>query len=152
MRRRIGIIALILALAFLAAVPAIRRADEKATLAANRRYEAALYFAHIRAIDSNTSRPIEFDLRWDTDEISPFFKGAGPTVEERLTDGTRILALVGVQRSSPFRIEVTAEGYQSNHIEIDPQSSGFLTQDSSRLLQTISLIPTLPVNEDSTDK
>jgi hypothetical protein len=145
-------IALILALAFLAAVPAIRRADEKATLAANRRYEAALYFAHIGAIDINTSRPIEFDLRWDTDGISPFFKGAGPTVEEKLTDGTRILALVGVQRASPLRIEVAAEGYQSKYVEIDPQCSGILVQDSSRLLQTIPLTPAHPVNEDPTEK
>lgn len=152
MRCRIGIIALILALAFLAAVPAIRRADEKSFLESNRRYEAALYFAHIRAIDSNASRPIEFDLRWDPDEISPFFKAAGPTVEERLADGTRILALVGVQRATPLRIEVTAEGFQSNYIYIEPQGSGISVQDSSRNLQTVSLTPSHPVNEDQSDK
>jgi hypothetical protein len=152
MRRRIGIIALILALAFLAAVPAIRRADEKAFLESNRRNEAALYFAHIRAIDSNTSRPIEFDLSWYPDEISPFFKGAGPTVEERLTDGTRILALVGVKRATPLRIEVTAEGFQSSHIDIEAQGSGISVQDSSRNLQTVSLTPARPVNEEPTDK
>ncbi len=152
MRRKIGIIALILALAFLAAVPAIRKAQMKAFLESNRRYEAALYFAHIRAIDSNTSRPIEFDLRWDTDEISPFFKGAGPTVEERLADGTRILAIVGVQRSIPLRIEVTAEGFQSNFIDVEPQGSGILVQDSDHLLQTVSLVPAHPVNEDPSDK
>ena len=152
MRRRIGIISLILAVAFLAAILAIRRASEKATLAANERYEAALYFAHVQAIDSNTSRSIEFDLRWDSEEISPFFKGSGPSVKESLSDGTKILSIVGVQRSYPLRIEVAAEGYQSNYIDIDPQGSGILVQDSSRLLQTISLTPAHPVNEDSTDK
>jgi hypothetical protein len=144
MRRRIGIIALILALAFLAAIPAIRRAEEKATLAANRRYEAELYFAHIRAIDSNTSRAIEFDLRWNPDEISPSFKGSGPTVVESLSDGTKILAVVGVRRAIPLRIEVTATGFQSTFIDVEPQGGGILTQDSSRLLRTVSLDDTSP--------
>ena len=141
MRRRIGIIALILAVALLAAVPAIRSAQVRAMFEANRRYEAALYYAHVRAVDSTTSEPIDFRLRWDTEEISPFSKGSGPTVVEEFPDGSKVLSAVGVTRQVALRVEVMAEGFQSVFLEVEPRGGGVLTQDANRLLQTAKLTP-----------
>ena len=144
MRGRIGIAALILAVAFLAAVPLIRKADERAFLKGleeNQQYEAALYYVHVQAVDASTSNPIQFRLRWDTEEVSPFFKGAGPTVVEKLSDGSTIFSSVGVIREESLRVEVTADSFHSEFIDVEAQCGGILSQDASRNLRVVTLIP-----------
>ena len=115
-----------------------------ASLADNRRYEAALYYAHVVAVDGTTSEPIQFSLRWDTEEISPFSKGSGPTIEEMLPDGSKILSAVGINRAESLRVEVMAGGFQSTFIDVEPRGTGFLSQDAGRLLRTIPLTPIPP--------
>ena len=147
MRPRIGIVALILAVCLLAAVPAIRTAQEKAILAdlaENRRYEAALYYAHVHAIDDTTSNLVAFELRWNTEEISPFSKGSGPTILESMSDGSKIISAVGVRLEQPLRIQVVAPGYDPAPIDIEAQGGGVLSQDSSRLTRTVRLTPSQP--------
>jgi hypothetical protein len=114
----------------------------KSMFEADRRYEAALYYAHIMAVDSTTSETIDFRLGWDTEEISPFGKGEGPTVVENLPDGSKVLSVVGIRHQAGLRVEVMSEGFQSVFIEVQSKGSGVLIQDSNRLLQTATLIPT----------
>ena len=149
MRRPVVIVGLVLAAAFFAAFPAIQEKMLLAELKGNRSYEAALYYAHVLAVDSTTSQQIQFRLRWDAEVVSPFSKGSGPTVVETLSDGSKILSAVGVARAEPLRVEVSAVGYQSEFIGIEPQGGGVLTQDASRLLQKITLTPTIQADDPS---
>lgn len=42
------------------------------------RYPAMLYFAQIRAYDEKTSRPIDFEVKWDYEMISPLCQRKRP--------------------------------------------------------------------------
>jgi hypothetical protein len=90
------------------------------------RYPAMLYFAQIRALDEKTSRPIDFEVKWDHEMISPFTKGSGPAKIETNADKTVVVSLVGLPLEEGLNLRIPASGYSSKVITIPGLQSGFL--------------------------
>lgn len=137
MRRTTEIVALIIALAFLVAVFVARRAAYKD--AVDPKYHAALYYAHIRAVDDQTSEPLGIKIKWDHELISPYEKGSGPSIIETHADKSVTIALVGKKLQGGLSIGIAAEGYRSEGVEIDADQDGILTTESSRIITEVRL-------------
>lgn len=127
MRRTIGIVTLTLACTALALV-ILRRwllfdyfED---------RYHAALYFAQIRAIDDETSKPVDFSIKWDYKTITPFSKGSGPAMIETNEDKTVIVALVGLPLKEGLPLTIAATGYTREVINVRSDQGGFLERSA----------------------
>jgi len=120
MKRKWEIVALIIALGFFAAVFIGRRM--KYEDAVNSKYHAALYYAHIKAIDDQTSEPISIEIRWDYEQISPYFKGSGPSIIETHADKSVTVALVGKRLDSGLRLGIVADGYHREG-QLDPEQT-----------------------------
>jgi len=90
------------------------------------RYPASLYFVQIRAIDDETSEPLDFGIKWDYEAISPFTKGSGPARIESNQDKTITAALVGLHLTEGLPIKITARGYSPKVLNIEGNQSGYL--------------------------
>ena len=90
------------------------------------RYPAALYYSQIRAIDDETSEPIDFTIKWDYEAISPFLKGSGPAQIETNSDKTVVVSLVGLPLEDGLNLRIVAPGYSPEVITIEGSQSGFL--------------------------
>ena len=107
--------------------------------AVNPKYQAALYYAHIKAIDDQTLEPIDIEIKWDYEVISPYIKGSGPSIIEAHTDKSVTIALVGKKLESGLNIVIAADGYNREAIQIDPDEGGILETDSSRMITEVRL-------------
>lgn len=112
------------------------------------RYPAALYFAQIRAIDDQTSKPVDCKLAWDYEAITPFIKGSGPESISTAENKTVTVALVGLHLKGGLPIKIVAEGYSpgmtriwshqtggSSHVEevrLRRSNSAFRAKDQTR--------------------
>ena len=92
------------------------------------RYPASLYFSQIRAIDAETSKPIEFSIKWDYEAISPFIKGSGPARIDSNQDKTKTVALVGLHLKDGLPITIAAIGYSPGVFNIQGSQGGFLNR------------------------
>ena len=137
MRRWISYLMLVLAVAFLASVLMIRSCEERELR--NPKYHAALYWTHIQAVDSDSKKAVNFDTRIDYDAVSPFIKGYGPSVEETLPDGSKVVMLVGRTIEGPVMITLSAEGYQSQRVALTSMTSGQISHSQETAIQVIPL-------------
>lgn len=87
-------------------------------------YEATLYSLHVRAVDASNGEPLDFDLEWPWDEISPFGKGSGPTIVEERPDGSKSLDAVGVHWPEGMEVRIRANGYEHGVIRVKGRRSG----------------------------
>lgn len=90
------------------------------------RYPASLYYSQIRAIDDETSQPVDFRIKWDYEAISPFIKGSGPARIDFNQDKTKTVALVGLHLKEGLPVMITASGYSPVVLHIEGSQSGFL--------------------------
>ena len=90
------------------------------------RYPASLYYSQIRAIDDETSQPVDFSIKWDYEAISPFIKGSGPARIDFNQDKTKTVALVGLHLKEGLPVMITASGYSPVVLHIEGNQSGFL--------------------------
>lgn len=120
-RRIAGIVALILSVGFLTAVPALRQRDlEKIDRNTRDRINwGTLYRARIKAIDTLSSAAVNFHLQWDGESISPYGKGNGISVVENNEDGSKSLLLVGRLLPGGLPVSIEAEGYEPVSIRIN---------------------------------
>lgn len=137
MRRWISYLMLVIAVAFLASVPAIRSCEERQTL--NPKYHAALYWAHIDAVDAATKQHVDFEITWDFDERSPFIKGSAPAVVETLSDGSKVVMIVSEFSDAPFVVAVKASGFHSKGVPLKSMRSGILKESHDTALEVIAL-------------
>ena len=123
MRRTIGIVMLTLTSIALVAVLLWRWVffDDYES-----RYPATLYFAQIRAIDDETSKPVDFTIKWDYESITPFSKGSGPAMIEINNDKTVTVALVGLPLKGGLPLTIAATDYVRSTIHVRGDQSGFL--------------------------
>jgi len=75
------------------------------------KYQAALYFAQIRATDDETSMPIDFRVEWDYEAITPYVKGSGPARIETNQDKSVTVAVVGLYLKEGLPLKIVATGY-----------------------------------------
>ena len=117
------------------------------------RYPAALYFAQIRAIDDETSKPVDFSIKWDYEAITPFFKGSGPAMIETNEDKTVTVAMVGLHLKDGLPLTIAATGYTREVINIRGDQGGFLERSAQveevRLRRSSSPSPAKPRKEES---
>ena len=117
------------------------------------RYPAALYFTQIRAIDDETSKPVDFSIKWDYEAITPFFKGSGPAMIETNEDKTVTVALVGLPLKEGLPLTIAATGYVRKTINIRGDQNGFLERPAQveevRLRRNDSASTTTPRMKDS---
>ncbi len=137
MRRWIGYVALVMAVAFLASVPAMRSCERRQLL--NPKYDAALYWGHIDAVDAETGRHVDFDVTWDFEGRSPFIKGSPPSVVETLSDGSKVVSIVGVYKEAPLVVTVKAAGYHSKELHLRTMRGGILFQSHDRVREVVIL-------------
>lgn len=123
MRRTIGIISLTLACTVLAVALVWRWLVFDYF---EERYSASLYYSQIRAIDDETSQPVDFSIKWDYEAISPFIKGSGPARIDFNQDKTKTVALVGLHLKEGLPVMITASGYSPVVLNIEGAQSGFL--------------------------
>ncbi len=103
------------------------------------KYHATLYYAHIKAIDDQTSEPLSIEIKWDYELISPYIKGSGPSIIETHADKSVTVALVGKKLEGGLSIGIAADGYHREGVEIDADQGGILTTDSSRMITEVRL-------------
>ena len=112
------------------------------------RYPASLYYSQIRAIDDETSKPIDFRIKWDYEAISPFIKGSGPARIDFNQDKTKTVALVGLHLKEGLPVMITASGYNPVVLNIEGSQSGFLDRaaqvEEVRLRRSNTPSPTKP--------
>jgi hypothetical protein len=77
------------------------------------KYAASLYFAQIRAVDAETSKPVDFRIKWDYEVISPFIEGSGPARIDSNQDKTMTVALAGLHLKEGLPVTITASGYSA---------------------------------------
>jgi hypothetical protein len=136
-KRKREIVALLIALGALGAVFVGRRlAYEDAV---DPKYQAALYYAHIRAVDDQTSEPLSIKIKWDYELITPYIKGSGPSIIETHADKSVTVALVGRRLESGLRIGIAADGYHREGVDLVPDEGGVLKTDSSRMITEVRL-------------
>ena len=128
---------LILAIAFLASVPAIRSCEEREIR--DPKYHAALYWGHFQAVDSESKSPVDFEVQWDYEERSPFIKGAPPAVVETQPDGSKVVMIVAEFGESPFMVSLKSSGYHSRGVRLSAMRSGILEQSHTNAMEVITL-------------
>jgi hypothetical protein len=138
-----GLVASALAFGFLAIVPGEirqRDIDEFDRQARERGYWSNLYRVRVKAVDDETSAPVNIDLKWDGEAISTASKGYNASViETDEKNGTKSLTAVGRWLEDGLPVSVEANGYVSTTIEVVPQSSGLLTTTVGREIQEVRL-------------
>jgi hypothetical protein len=137
MNPRRKIVTIVMTLIFLAVFFSVRRMVYND--AVDPKYHAALYYAHIRAIDDQTSEPINVEIEWDYELISPYVKGSGASVIETHADKSVTVALVGKRLERDLRIGIAADGYRSEGVDLDADRSGILETESSRIITEVRL-------------
>ena len=137
MNPRRKIVALVMTLIFLAVFFSVRRMAYND--AVDPKYHAALYYAHIKAIDDQTSEPINIEIEWDYELISPYLKGSGASIIETHADKSVTVALVGKKLASGLRIGIAADGYRRGSIDLKADDNGILETESSRMITEVRL-------------
>jgi hypothetical protein len=110
-----------------------------------KRYPAELYFARFQAIDEQTSKPIDIEIEWDYERISPFLKGSGPSRIAIHDDKTVTVAVVGLGIKEGLPLKISAAGYIPKSIKIWSDGGGVVSGDSQVtelfLRRSLSSIP-----------
>lgn len=110
-----------------------------------KRYPAELYFARVRAIDEQTSKPVDIEIQWDYERISPFLKGSGPSNIATHEDKTVTVALVGLRIREGLPLRISAPGYIPKSIKVWSEGGGVVSGDSQVtelfLQRSISFVP-----------
>lgn len=131
MRQKIGIILLVLALCGFGWVmwDRHRRQNPGPTL-----YQATLYSLHVRAVDATSGEPLGFVFEWPKNEISPFFKGSGPTIVETREDGSKSLDVVGIYWPEGVDVTIRAPRYRDEVIRVKGERGGITHRSSDKKL------------------
>ncbi|MDB6080688.1 MAG: hypothetical protein JWO82_4435 [Akkermansiaceae bacterium] len=135
-RRVAGIVMLILALAFAASVPAIRRndVDEIYRLAKIRGEYASLYYSRFTVVDAQTSEPLDAKLSWDGVALSPWTKDmVSASVVETRPDRSLTLIAVGKRLPDGLRVTVRLPGYRSEDRFIQSRAAGLEDYEESNV-------------------
>lgn len=136
MRKRIGIVSLVIAAGILGWSLGDRRRDYDQLM---KQEYVAPYYARIGVIDGKSKIPIEFGARWSED-VHPFVKGSGPTKTIKHLDLSQSLVIVGRYFKDGLAVEIFADGHLPQKIILEPQGSGSYTMSDETLTVTLEPI------------
>lgn len=114
-----------------------------------RSYPPSLYFASIRAIDADSSKPVDFSVKWNVDTISSSIKISAPARVDSNVDQTKTIAIVGKHLKEGLQITIESNGYAPQVLYLDGRENGILARPArveEVRLQRASKLPAQELN------